>query len=143
MEKSLLLQAFHGTNTTIPVWFMRQAGRYLPEYQAIRKKYSLEEMFTNPDLAAEVTCLPVKILNVDAAILFADILTLPSRMGFDIRFEKKNGPVVLNPMTQTTDFKKIHDLDDLSWLEQTISLVNRRLPNHIPLIGFAGSPFTV
>ena len=140
---SILLQAFHGTNQTIPVWFMRQAGRYLPEYQMIREKHSLEEMFTNPDLASEVTCLPVKILNVDAAILFADILTLPSHMGFDIRFEKNSGPVILNPIRQVNDLEKIHDLDDLSRVEQTISLINQRLPNNIPLIGFAGSPFTV
>ncbi len=143
MANSLLLQAFEGTNKTTPVWFMRQAGRYIPEYQTIRKKYSLEEMFTNPEIAAEVTCLPISILNVDAAILFADILSLPSQMGFDIRFEKNNGPVISNPIARLKDLDKIHDFAGLSYIEQTIRLVNERLPKNIPLIGFAGSPFTV
>ena len=84
MNEFLFLQAFKGTNSRVPVWFMRQAGRYLPEYQAIKKKHSLQKMFDTPELAAEITCLPVGILGVDAAILFADILTLPVQMGFPV-----------------------------------------------------------
>ncbi len=139
MKKPLLLQAFEGTNKRVPVWFMRQAGRYLPEYQAIKKKYPIEEMFQIPELAAEVTCQPIDILGVDAAILFADILTLPSAMGFDIYFDNKKGPQI-----QTlSDINRVHDFENLSHVAKTIKLVNERLPEEIPLIGFAGSPFTV
>src|SRR5262249_40276081 len=94
MSKNLLLQAFEGKNKTVPVWFMRQAGRYLPAYQRLKEKYSLQEMFRHPELAAEITCMPVEELGVDAAILFADILTLPSLMGIDIRFDNQHGPVI-------------------------------------------------
>jgi len=139
MARPLLLQAFEGTNKQIPVWFMRQAGRYLPEYRAIKEKYSIEEMFRTPELAAEITCQPIGILGVDAAILFADILTLPAQMGFDIFFDNKEGPQI----SQLRDFKDVHDFDDLSHVTKAIQLANERLPENIPLIGFAGSPFTV
>ncbi len=142
-EKSLLLQAFSGTNKTVPVWFMRQAGRYLPQYRALKEKYSLNEMFRNPEIAAEITCQPIDILKVDAAILFADILTLPSDMGFDIQFSKTDGPVIQNQISGQFDIKKIHNFEDLSHVEKAIQLVNKRLPEDIPLIGFAGGPFTV
>ncbi|OGW95686.1 MAG: uroporphyrinogen decarboxylase [Omnitrophica WOR_2 bacterium GWA2_45_18] len=139
----LLLQAFQGQNARVPVWFMRQAGRYLPEYRKMKEKYALEEMFTTPELAAEITCQPIDILGVDAAILFADILTLPSAMGFDIRFDNKAGPVIEDTREKLRDFKDIHDFEDLSHVWRTIQSVNARLPASIPLIGFAGSPFTV
>jgi len=138
-KTGLLLEAFEGRNQTVPVWFMRQAGRYLPEYQAIKKKYSLEEMFSTPELAAEITCLPIEKLGVDAAILFADILTLPKAMGCDVRFDSPEGPVI----TQTIQQTQLHDLDDLPYIRKIIQLVRQQLPAHIPLIGFAGSPFTV
>ena len=93
---SPLLQAFEGVNKTVPVWFMRQAGRFLPEYRELKKQYTLDEMFKTPELAAEITVLPVDILGVDAAILFADILTLPARMGFDISFDNNSGPHIGN-----------------------------------------------
>ena len=137
--KSLFLQAFEGTNKRIPVWYMRQAGRYLPEYRALKEKYSLSELFQTPELASEVTCQPIKRIGVDAAILFADILTLPGAMGFDIRFDDKKGPLI----GKLPNFSQVHDFDDLNFVSQTIKLVNQRLPEDIPLIGFAGSPFTV
>ncbi len=143
MKQSQLLQAFAGKNTRIPIWFMRQAGRYLPEYQKIKAKYSLEEMFHTSEIAAQVTVLPVDILDVDAAILFADILTLPSAMGFNIRFDNNRGPVIANPITQPNDLDKRHDLDDLPALRQTVKIINQKLSSDIPLIGFAGAPFTV
>jgi len=143
MTKPLLLQAFEGSNKQVPVWFMRQAGRYLPEYQAVKAKHPIEEMFRTPELAAEVTCQPIDILGVDAAILFADILTLPAQMGFDIFFDNTKGPQISNRITQLRDLKGVHDFDDLSYVAETIRLVNERLPEAIPLIGFAGSPFTV
>ena len=128
---SLLLQAFEGTNPTVPVWFMRQAGRYLPEYRALKKKYSLNEMFHTPEIAAEITCQPVDILGVDAAILFADILTLPARMGFDIEFDDHSGPVINNTLDKTQGYKHVHDFDDLSYVAETIKLVNQNLPGEI------------
>ena len=100
-------------------------------------------MFQHPEIASQVTLLPVDILGVDAAILFADILTLPSQMGFKINFSKKSGPIIFNPVETMGDLKKIHDFEGLPYLKKTIALANRRLPGHIPLVGFAGSPFTV
>jgi len=122
---------------------MRQAGRYLLSYQAIRKNHSLEEMFQTPEIAAEVTCLPIKDLDVDAAILFADILTLPAKMGFHIHFSKENGPRIANPIRQASDLKSIHNAKEFSEITKTIKLCRRKLPADIPLIGFAGAPFTV
>jgi len=141
--KPLLLQAFDGTNTQVPVWFMRQAGRYLPQYQVIKRKHSIEEMFKTPELAAEITCQPVDILGVDAAILFSDILTLPSQMGFDIFFDSNKGPQIRNTITRPIDVNNVHDCDDLSHVFQTVKLINDRLSETVPLIGFAGGPFTV
>ena len=143
LSQASLMQAFQGTNHSIPVWFFRQAGRYLPQYRAIREKHTLTEMFQNPDIVTEVTCLPVKILNVDAAILFADILTLPGRMGFKINFDKSEGPVIANPVQSSADIKKIRDFEDLDYIAQAVEAVNRNLSQTVPLIGFAGSPFTV
>ena len=144
MNESLFLQAFKGTNTQVPVWFMRQAGRYLPEYQALKKKYFLQKMFDTPELAAQITCLPVDILEVDAAILFADILTLPKLMGFDVRFDDRQGPVIGGTIATDVHHRDdIHAADDFSALTKTIHLVNAQLNGRVPLIGFAGSPFTV
>ena len=122
---------------------MRQAGRYLPQYRAVKQKYSLQRMFQEPELAAQITCLPIDILGVDAAILFADILTLPSQMGFKIIFDGAHGPRIQNPIRNARDAAKIHDFTDLKHIERTIGMVNRNLPADIPLIGFAGAPFTV
>jgi len=123
---------------------MRQAGRYLPEYQALKKKHSLQKMFDTPELAAQITCLPVEILDVDAAILFADILTLPAQMGFDIRFDDRHGPVIGGAIASGLHHRDdIHDADDFFGPARTIRLVNERLDGLVPLIGFAGSPFTV
>lgn len=138
ISESIFLQAFDGKNSTTPVWFMRQAGRYLPQYRQLREKHTLQEMFDTPQLAAEVTCQPIGILKVDAAILFADILTLPSAMGADIHFDNQKGPQIAK-----LDVSKLHDAENLGNITETIKLINERLPKHIPLIGFAGSPFTV
>lgn len=139
VQNQKFLEAFQGTNTSVPVWFMRQAGRYLPEYQAIRKTHSLDDMFRNPELAAEITCQPVDIIGVDAAILFADILTLPSAMGRSIHFDAQQGPII-DPLK---DVAQLRDFDNLDYVAQTIRLVKDRLQGKVPLIGFAGSPLTV
>lgn len=139
MAESLLLQAFKGTNTRIPVWFMRQAGRYLPSYQKIRAKYPLKEMFSNPELASDITVQPIEAIGVDAAILFADILTLPQAMGASIEFDNKLGPVV----GSLKSGQRFQEFNDLPELRKTIQYTKEKLPENIPLIGFAGSPFTV
>ncbi len=143
MDESLFLQAFKGVNTQVPVWFMRQAGRYLSQYRALREKYSIEAMFATPELAAEVTCQPIEILGVDAAILFADILTLPAAMGASVRFDSHQGPVIGRIGEKEDPAKALHDFEHVSHIEETIRLVRQRLPAGVPLIGFAGGPFTV
>jgi uroporphyrinogen decarboxylase len=137
------LLAFEGKNIRIPVWFMRQAGRYLPQYRELKKTRKLNEMFRDSDTAAEITLQPISFLKVDAAIMFADILTLPAAMGFKIDYIDGKGPVIDNPITTATDINRIHDFDDLNYIKEIITKVNKALPEHIPLIGFAGSPFTV
>ncbi|MBI1801179.1 MAG: uroporphyrinogen decarboxylase [Chloroflexi bacterium] len=129
-----------------PVWFMRQAGRYLPEYRAIRQKYSLLDICARPEVAAQVTLQPVDVLGVDAAILFADILLPLIPMGIDLEFAAGEGPVIHNPIRTSNDvtaLRPIHARDDLASVMQTIRLVRRELNGRVPLIGFAGAPFTL
>jgi uroporphyrinogen decarboxylase len=129
-----------------PVWFMRQAGRYMPEYRALREKYSLLEMVAQPEIAAEVTLQPVRALGVDAAILFADILLPLIPMGLDLSFAKGEGPVIANPVRSAADIKRLRPIEartDLSHVLQAIRILRTELPAHVPLIGFAGAPFTL
>jgi uroporphyrinogen decarboxylase len=129
-----------------PVWFMRQAGRYMPEYRAIRQKYSLLEMVRHPEIAAEVTLQPVKALGVDAAILFADILLPLIPMGLELEFVKGEGPVIHNPVRNAGDVENLRPVDveaDLGHVLETVRLVSCELGEGTPLIGFAGAPFTV
>jgi len=130
-----------------PVWFMRQAGRYLPEYRAIRARYSLLEITRRPEVAAEVTLQPVDILGVDAAILFADILLPLIPLGLDLEFVSGEGPVIRNPVRSAEGAARLREVDvqsDLGHVFEAIRLVRRELDGRgIPLIGFAGAPFTV
>ncbi|MBI5877435.1 MAG: uroporphyrinogen decarboxylase [Chloroflexi bacterium] len=130
-----------------PVWFMRQAGRYLPEYRAIRKNLSLLEICARPDVAAEVTLQPVDILGVDAAILFADILLPLVPMGIQLEFAAGEGPVIHNPVRTAADVANLRAVDaatDLDNVMQTIRRLRRALESRdVPLIGFAGAPFTL
>ncbi len=128
-----------------PVWFMRQAGRYMPEYRAIREKYSLLEICQRPELAAEVTLQPVRALGVDAAILFADILLPAIPLGVGLKFAKGEGPVLLNPIRNLDDVKNLRPVNpesDLGYVMETIRILRETL-NGLPLIGFCGAPFTV
>ncbi len=143
MQNSIFLQAFEGTNKTVPVWFMRQAGRYLPEYRKLRQRHSLQEMFVTPEIASRVTLMPVRTIGVDAAILFADILTLPAAMGFEVSFPEGSGPVIGNRIEKSADLKRVRDFEELPHLRKTIAATIKELPSSIPLIGFAGAPFTV
>jgi uroporphyrinogen decarboxylase len=128
-----------------PVWFMRQAGRYMPEYRAIREKYSLLEICYQPELAAEVTLQPVRALGVDAAILFADILLPVSPLGLGLEFAKGEGPVIARPVRTLEDVAAMRDVDvetDLGYVMEAIRILRGEL-NGTPLIGFCGAPFTV
>ncbi len=129
-----------------PVWFMRQAGRYMKAYQAIRGKYPLMEMFKNPGLAAEVTLQPVEAFAVDAAIIFADILLPLEGMGIGIAFPQSGGPRILNPVRGDADVESLRVADpdaDLGYVLESLRLVRAELGGRVPLIGFAGAPFTL
>lgn len=129
-----------------PVWFMRQAGRYLPEYRALREKYSLLELCQDPHLATQVTLQPVHALGVDAAILFADILLPLIPMGAKLAFSAGEGPVIDNPVRSVRDIQGLRPVAaeaDLGYVLQAVRLVRRELPESVTLIGFAGAPFTL
>ena len=128
-----------------PVWFMRQAGRYMPEYRAIREKYSLLEICYQPELAAEVTLQPVRAFGVDAAILFADILLPAIPLGVGLEFAKAEGPVLRNPVRTMEDVQALRPVEaetDLGYVMEAIRILRGELKD-IPLIGFCGAPFTV
>jgi uroporphyrinogen decarboxylase len=129
-----------------PVWFMRQAGRYMAEYRAIRAKHTLLEICAQPELAAEVTLQPVRALGVDAAILFADILLPLMPMGIHLEFAKGEGPVIHNPIGSRADVEALRAIDpceELQHVLDAVKLVRRELDGKTPLIGFAGAPFTL
>ncbi len=129
-----------------PVWFMRQAGRYMAEYRAIREKYSLLEIVQQPELAAEVTLQPVRAFDVDAAILFADILLPLKPLGIDFGFYKGEGPRIHNPVRTREDVARLRPLipeESLAHVLEAIRLVRAELDGKKPLIGFTGAPFTV
>jgi uroporphyrinogen decarboxylase len=128
-----------------PVWFMRQAGRYMPEYRALRERYSLLELCKNPELSLEVTLQPMR-LGVDAAILFADILLPLEPMGAPFEFAKGEGPVVHTPITsrEHVEALRVIDAEDgLGYVLSSLKLIKRELAGKVPLIGFAGAPFTL
>ncbi|WP_027417739.1 uroporphyrinogen decarboxylase [Aneurinibacillus terranovensis] len=128
----------------VPVWYMRQAGRYQAEYRKIREKYSLFEITHNPEVCAEVTMLPIKQLDVDAAILFADIMTPMPAMGIDVEIKSSIGPVIRNPIRTHEDVENLRPLqpdEHVPYILDTITLLREQLS--VPLIGFAGAPFTL
>jgi uroporphyrinogen decarboxylase len=125
---------------------MRQAGRYLPEYRQIRSQVTFLELCKTPELAAEVTVMAVQRLGVDAAIIFADILPLLEPMGMQLEFSAGDGPVLHNPIRTPEDVERLRDVtpeDSLAFVFQAITMARAQLPAHIPLIGFAGAPFTL
>jgi len=127
-----------------PVWIMRQAGRYLPEYRALRAKVNFEALTRTPDLAAEVTLQPLRRFELDAAILFSDIMTPLQGMGVDLTFEP--GPVVREPIRTDAQIEALPPLvaqRDVPFVLETIRLVRANMPRLAPLIGFAGAPFTL
>ena len=143
-----LLNAIEGKKgSRYPVWFLRQAGRYLPEYRKLKEKYSFVEMCSDPKLAAEITLQPLKRFDLDAAIIFADILLILMPLGQALSFKKDHGPVLTPPIRSDEDFTKLlchtPSISDLSYVGEALSLVRDQLPKEKSLIGFAGAPFTV
>ncbi|MBA4552259.1 uroporphyrinogen decarboxylase [Thermoactinomyces vulgaris] len=128
----------------VPVWYMRQAGRYQPEYREIRRKYSFFEMSENPEVCAKVTSLPVEQLGVDAAILFADIMTPLKHIGVEVAIQPGTGPVISNPVRGEEEIGRLGELDPekhVPYILEAVQILNEQLS--VPLIGFAGAPFTL
>ena len=145
-EAPFLRAAKRQPTDVTPVWFMRQAGRYMPEYRAIREHHSLLAICARPALAAEVTLQPVEHLGVDAAILFADILLPIVPLGLSLEFSAGEGPVIRNPVRTARDVAALRRVDadtDLGHVLEAVRLVRAELAGRVPLIGFAGAPFTV
>jgi uroporphyrinogen decarboxylase len=128
-----------------PVWFMRQAGRYMPEYRAVRKQYSLIEICKNPKIAAEVTIIAAEALAVDAAIIFADLLLPLEVMGLPFRFSAGEGPVIQKPVRQEKDIDALRSdrVADLGYVSEAVRLVCQHFGTRLPVIGFCGAPFTL
>jgi uroporphyrinogen decarboxylase len=128
-----------------PVWFMRQAGRYMKQYREIRARHDILEICKRPELAATVTLQPVEILDVDAAIIFADLLLPVEPMGLKLRFAPGEGPVIKNPVrtSQDVDTLSISNTDDLGYVGEAIQTVAKALAGKVPVIGFVGAPFTL
>ncbi len=131
---------------TTPVWIMRQAGRYLPEYMAVRSKTTFMDLCKTPELACEVTISARRVLDADAAILFADLLPILEPMGIDLEYVKGEGPVIHNPLQEPGAVDRLtalESVDVLDYVFQAVKLIRSELPNNIPLLGFAGAPFTL
>jgi uroporphyrinogen decarboxylase len=128
------------------VWMMRQAGRYLPEYRAVRQRADFLTMVGTPELATEVTLQPVDLLGVDAAIIFSDILVVPTAMGMRLTVEDGVGPRFPEPLRTSADFNRLRDFvpdDALGFVLEALRLTRRALNDRVPLIGFAGAPWTL
>jgi uroporphyrinogen decarboxylase len=128
-----------------PVWFMRQAGRYMAEYRKLRQSHSILDICRTPQLAAEVTMQPIDALDVDAAIIFADLLLPLEPMGLDFEFVQGDGPVIHNPVRTAAHVERLNPLNaaDLGYVGEAISLVKKELDGKKPIIGFIGAPFTL
>jgi len=147
IKNDLIIRTLLGEETErTPVWMMRQAGRYLPEYIKLREKYSFFERCQNPRLASEITLQPVDIIGVDAAILFSDILVVPQAMGLEVQLIEKMGPFLPDPIKTGKDLHRLHIPDvheGLGYVFEAIRLVKQELNGRVPLIGFAGAPWTL
>jgi uroporphyrinogen decarboxylase len=129
-----------------PVWLMRQAGRYLEDYRKLRAQYGFLELCKKPELAAEITLAPVEKLGVDAAILFADILLILEPMGVALEYSKGDGPVIHRPVRSGKDVEALKEFDpasELSFVYEAVGKIRKQLTERLPLIGFAGAPFTL
>jgi uroporphyrinogen decarboxylase len=147
LKNDLILRAAKGeTVERTPVWVMRQAGRILPEYRAVRSSVNgFKELVKNPELICEVTIQPVDILKVDAAIIFSDILVIPEAMGLNYEMIESKGPLFPKTITSLSDIESLNTdvVSNLDYVTQSIKLTKSELNNRVPLIGFAGAPWTI
>ena len=147
LKNDLLLRALRGERTErTPVWMMRQAGRYLPDYLKLKEKYSFFERCQNPELASEITIQPVEQVGVDAAIIFSDILVVPQAMGMEVQMVENKGPLLPDPIKNLSDLDKLRVPDvhqTLGYVFDALRLTKQRLAGRVPLIGFAGAPWTL
>ena len=148
IKNDLILRALRGENTSrTPVWLMRQAGRYLPEYRSVRAKAgSFMDLCRTPELACEVTLQPLRRYDLDAAIIFSDILTVPDAIGLGLSFLENEGPVFERPLRTESDILNLRKPDvmkDLKYVFDAITLTKKELDGSVPLIGFCGSAFTL
>lgn len=147
LKNDLFLRALKGeTVERPPVWMMRQAGRYLPEFRAIRDKYDFFTRCRIPELASEITVQPIRIVKPDAAILFSDILVVPQAMGIEVEMKENVGPWLPNPIRTAQDVEKVivPNIDEtLGYVMDAIKMTKEMLNDEVPLIGFAGSPWTI
>lgn len=147
LQNDLLLKALQGTPVPRPpVWMMRQAGRFLPDYIKLRDKYSFFERCQTPELATEITVMPVDQVGVDAAIIFSDILVVPQAMGMEVQLVEKLGPLLPQPIKTAADLSRIEIPDvkeRLHYVMDALRLTKQTLAGRVPLIGFAGAPWTL
>ena len=147
IKNDLIVRTLRGEETErTPVWMMRQAGRYLPEYMQLREKYGFFERCQTPELSATITLQPVDIVGVDAAILFSDILVVPQAMGLEVQLIESKGPVLPEPIKTKTDLNRVRiaNVDEtLQYVFDAIKLIKQELNCRVPLIGFAGAPWTL
>ncbi|NAS31762.1 uroporphyrinogen decarboxylase [Flavobacteriaceae bacterium R38] len=147
IKNDLFLKALNGeTVERPPVWMMRQAGRYLPEFMALKEKYDFFTRCRNPELAAEITVQPIRIIKPDAAILFSDILVIPQAMNIEVQMKDGIGPWLPNPIRSQKDVDQVvvPNIDEeLGYVMEAIKLTKQKLNDEVPLIGFAGSPWTI
>ena len=146
-DESIFLRALRKENLPIPpIWYMRQAGRYMPEYRAVRKNFkNFLDMCKNPEVCCELALQPIKVFKLDAAILFSDILTIPDAFGLGVQFVENEGPVFQNPIEKVDDIKNLmpFDPENLTYVYEAVTNIKNALPSNIPLIGFCGSPWTL
>tara|TARA_Y100000590_G_scaffold391566_1_gene468298 strand:+ start:2874 stop:3932 length:1059 start_codon:yes stop_codon:yes gene_type:complete len=148
LKNTLILDALKGNNIDrTPIWIMRQAGRYLPEYKETREKAgSFINLCKSPDLASEVTIQPISRFDLDAAIIFSDILTIPDAMGMELKFQDAKGPYFEESINSEDDIQELNDTTlekELSYVPEAIIQAKNKLNNEVPLIGFSGSPWTI
>lgn len=147
LQNDLFLRACKKQNVErTPIWIMRQAGRYLPEYRAVRAKADFLTMCKTPELATEVTLQPINIIGVDAAIIFSDILVIPEAMGMQLEMHEGKGPIFSKPIRNDDDANQLRSIDptkDLKYVLDAVSLTKKELNSRVPLIGFSGSPWTL
>lgn len=147
LKNDLLLRTLRGEKTErTPVWMMRQAGRYLPDYMKLKEKYTFFERCQTPELATEITIQPVEQVGVDAAIIFSDILVVPQAMGLEVQMVEGKGPFLPDPVKSRADLQRLHIPDveaSLGYVFDALRLTKKTLDGRVPLIGFAGAPWTL